>query len=385
MIRRHALLLALLGALMFYSLALSQGWLDRVPPEVYAEVPARTPAGEPFQIFLSASEPVIYTLRYGDEVREETAQNLELTLEALAGDHTLTVTARDGADNETTVAYEVTGIPALRPQLGATESATAGDPVSVRITLPPTPPIRSLTVRLDGELLPTFRSGDSTGDEAGNSVVALAGVPLGSEGGVSHFEVTLTDEFGRETRLERPLEVAADPRPVEELAIAPSVLSASTPANRELEADVLTDAYRAGVADPLWRDPFLLPVEGSSTSSFGSPRRYAPGGGVSYHQGADIAAPEGTPIVVTNDGVVRVAGFYPIKGGLTVIDHGGGVSSLYFHQSVMQVAPEQRVRRGEQIGEVGTTGLSTGPHLHWEMRVNTLPTNPFAWVGKVLP
>ena len=82
---------------------------------------------------------------------------------------------------------------------------------------------------------------------------------------------------------------------------------------------------------------------------------------------------------------MRVAGFYPIKGGLVVLDHGGGVFSLYFHQSEILVEAGQRVRRGEVVGEVGSTGLSTGPHLHWEMRVAEEPTNPLEWVGKVVP
>lgn len=383
--RRRALLLALLGALSLFSLALSQGWLDRVPPELYGEVPERTPAGEPFEVLLSSSEPVIYALAYGGETWEEVAQNLELRLEALPGDHDLLVTARDGAGHETVVSYTVTGVPELTPVLGATERAVAGAPVSLRVALPPEPPGEVLSVTLGGEALPTFFAEGLVGAPSGSSVVALGAVPLGGESGTLPFEVAVRDEFGRERRFERALEVTADPRPVEELDIAPSVLSVSTTENREAEAAALSAVYQAAAPDPLWRDPFVLPTEGRSTSSFGSPRRYAPGGNVSYHQGADIAAPQGTPIRATNDGVVRLAGFYPIKGGLTVVDHGGGVHSLYFHQSVLHVAPGQRVRRGEAIGEVGTTGLSTGPHLHWEMRVNTVPTDPLAWVGKRLP
>jgi murein DD-endopeptidase MepM/ murein hydrolase activator NlpD len=68
-----------------------------------------------------------------------------------------------------------------------------------------------------------------------------------------------------------------------------------------------------------------------------------------------------------------------------VLDHGGGVFSLYFHQSRIRVEVGDEVRRGEVIGEVGTTGLSTGPHLHWEVRVNGTATNPLEWVDKVVP
>lgn len=195
----------------------------------------------------------------------------------------------------------------------------------------------------------------------------------------------MRDPFGRERTLKRALEVAAEARPVQELGLTPEALGALSDENREAEAAALREAYRGAAPDPLWREPFILPTEGVNTSAFGLPRRYAVSGAVSFHQGADIAAPQGTPIVATNDGVVLLTGFYPIKGGLTVIDHGGGVSSLYFHQAVMVVTPGQRVRRGERIGEVGSTGLATGPHLHWEMRVNAVPTDPLAWVGRLLP
>jgi len=377
MSRPRAPLLALLGVLGLFSLGLSQGWLDRTPPEVYAEVPERAPAGEGFRIFLSASEPVVYTLRYGDLEREAVAQNLELDLTALPGDYVLEVTARDGADNETRVQRPIFGVPEPRPQIQATREARAGDPVSVRVALPPESLVDEIAVTLGGEPLKVFRTDFSA--------VALGSVPLGAETATQRFEVRLTDAFGRTATAERTLRVLADPRPVEELDIAPSILSASTPENKDLEAAALEDAYRAALSRPLWRAPFLMPVEGRSTSSFGAPRRYAPGGPVSYHQGADLAAPEGTPVRAANGGVVRVAGFYPIKGGLVVLDHGASVYSLYFHQSKLHVRAGQRVKRGERIGEVGTTGLSTGPHLHWEMRVNTLPTNPLEWVGKVLP
>jgi murein DD-endopeptidase MepM/ murein hydrolase activator NlpD len=68
-----------------------------------------------------------------------------------------------------------------------------------------------------------------------------------------------------------------------------------------------------------------------------------------------------------------------------VIDHGASVYSIYMHQSKIVAKVGETVSRGQQIGEVGTTGLSTGPHLHWEIRVNQVATNPLTWVGKLLP
>jgi len=377
-VKRRRRMLALLAlTLGFYSLALSQGWLDRVAPGLEAQVPNRVPAGRPFEILVSASEPVIYTTSYNGRASEAVTQNLRLKLSARAGENALVVTATDGADNATTARYTVIGVPEARPRVQATETAVAGDPVGVRLSFAADPKVKDVIVTLNGSPLRVFRSP--------GRAVALGGVPLGSETRTLPLTITVTDEFGRVTGLEREVAVSADPRAVELLNLSPEVLSSSTPENRELEEETLDAAYARGLAQPRWRQPFLLPVKGLGSSSFGASRQYGPGGNISYHQGADIAAPEGTPVRATNAGTVRVAGFFPIKGGLVVLDHGGGVFSLYFHQSRIRVKVGDEVTRGQFVGEVGTTGLSTGPHLHWEMRVNEVATNPLEWVGKVVP
>jgi murein DD-endopeptidase MepM/ murein hydrolase activator NlpD len=158
-----------------------------------------------------------------------------------------------------------------------------------------------------------------------------------------------------------------------------------TDENRELEEQMLADAQARSATEPLWNEPFLLPSEGWHSSAFGSARRYYPDGPVSHHEGTDLASMTGTPIYATNRGTVLVAGYYPLKGGLVVLDHGAGLMSLYLHQSEIHVTAGQQVERGELLGEVGSTGISTGPHLHWEMRVNLQPTDPLLWVDRLLP
>ena len=130
----------------------------------------------------------------------------------------------------------------------------------------------------------------------------------------------------------------------------------------------------------------MLPTEGETSSSFGASRQYGPGGNISYHQGADLAAPEGTPVRATNAGTVRVADFFPIKGGLVVLDHGGGVFSLYFHQSKIRVKVGDEVARGQVVGEVGSTGASRpGRTCTGRCGLVRWRTNPLEWVGKVVP
>lgn len=98
------------------------------------------------------------------------------------------------------------------------------------------------------------------------------------------------------------------------------------------------------------------------------------------HAGADLSAASGTPLRAAADGVVVMAGDRGGYGNCTVIDHGSGLATLYAHQSSIAVKPGQVVKRGDVIGRVGSTGLSTGPHLHFETRLRGVPVNPTTFV-----
>jgi murein DD-endopeptidase MepM/ murein hydrolase activator NlpD len=104
-------------------------------------------------------------------------------------------------------------------------------------------------------------------------------------------------------------------------------------------------------------------------------------GDVRVHTGVDFAADEGTPILAAGDGVVVMASEYGGYGNATIIDHGGGLATLYGHQSAILVSEGQSVRRGQVIGRVGCTGACTGPHLHFEVRVNGTPVNPVPYLS----
>ncbi len=111
------------------------------------------------------------------------------------------------------------------------------------------------------------------------------------------------------------------------------------------------------------------------TSGFGM-REHPILGGLRAHRGVDLAAPMGSPILATSDGNVSMADWSGGYGLTVQLDHGGGLQTRYGHMSRLNVAPGQRVRKGDVIGYVGSTGLSTGPHLHYEVRVNGEAVNP---------
>jgi murein DD-endopeptidase MepM/ murein hydrolase activator NlpD len=117
----------------------------------------------------------------------------------------------------------------------------------------------------------------------------------------------------------------------------------------------------------------LWPVNGVLTSLFG-PRWGR------MHNGIDIGAPTGTSIKAADAGYVFFAGWMGGYGNVVLIDHGGGLTTLYAHQSQIQTSVGQNVSRGQVIGRVGSTGQSTGPHLHFEVRANGTPVNPLAYL-----
>jgi murein DD-endopeptidase MepM/ murein hydrolase activator NlpD len=121
--------------------------------------------------------------------------------------------------------------------------------------------------------------------------------------------------------------------------------------------------------------PDGLPVSARLTSGFGM-RRHPLRGGMRAHSGVDLAAPYGSPIVATADGVIGTAGWSGGYGLLVAISHSDGIQTRYGHLSRLNVAAGQEVRRGDVIGFVGSTGASTGPHVHYEIRVNGVATDP---------
>ncbi|HEU5480808.1 MAG TPA: M23 family metallopeptidase, partial [Candidatus Tumulicola sp.] len=120
---------------------------------------------------------------------------------------------------------------------------------------------------------------------------------------------------------------------------------------------------------------FSWPVTGTITSPFGW-RSNPFGGSPEFHQGLDIAAPTGTTVTAAAAGTVIMAQWYGGYGNYILIDHGGGYSTGYGHLSAIYVSNGQAVKRGQAIGAVGSTGASTGPHLHFEVRIDGKPVDP---------
>ncbi|HVR61596.1 MAG TPA: peptidoglycan DD-metalloendopeptidase family protein [Polyangia bacterium] len=149
--------------------------------------------------------------------------------------------------------------------------------------------------------------------------------------------------------------------------------AASAPAPEKLSAPTkLSSPVAATGALPAVLD---LGAPEHVTSGFG-PRIHPIDGGSKYHTGIDLRAPEGSPILAAESGVVKNAGQRGGYGNAVEIDHGGGLTTLYGHASELLVTPGEKVKEGQAIARAGSTGHATGPHLHFEVRVDDRPVDP---------
>jgi murein DD-endopeptidase MepM/ murein hydrolase activator NlpD len=159
------------------------------------------------------------------------------------------------------------------------------------------------------------------------------------------------------------------------------------PDKMKAERERLFALWAKVTGPPCWHQPFRFPIaEGfPRTSPYGTRRSYNGGPVSSFHAGSDWGAPEGTPILAPAPGTVVLAEPLFVRGGAVIIDHGAGVYSNFWHFTRIDVKPGDALAKGDQLGLVGTTGLSTGAHLHWEIRINTIAVNPLQWAEESFP
>ena len=170
--------------------------------------------------------------------------------------------------------------------------------------------------------------------------------------------------------LQASVRPAAGAPPHEDRVILPTAAEVlAQPAAQVFSRRAIAPVPPTPISDLAW------PVEAPITSGFG-PRTHPISGVARLHAGLDIAAATGTPIRAAADGTVIQAGTRGGYGTTVELDHGAGLTTLYAHQSVLHVTEGQQVQVGEVIGEVGSTGASTGPHLHFETRLDTVPVDP---------
>ncbi len=149
--------------------------------------------------------------------------------------------------------------------------------------------------------------------------------------------------------------------------------------NKSLETIVEIKDYLNIQRDIFIATPRGMPVDGEFSSPFG--KRKSPRNGLDdYHTGVDVSSPLGNPVVATADGIVSYSGWSGGSGNLVVLEHGHGFSTFYAHNRMNAVRVGQKIKRGQTIAHVGSTGYSTGPHVHYEIWKDGRPVNPMRYI-----
>jgi murein DD-endopeptidase MepM/ murein hydrolase activator NlpD len=277
------------------------------------------------------------------------------------------------------LATGLAGAPPLRVTL-APARARQGSVVQVAVASPGSPLARADLV--DGERrIPLERR------DGGELFVGLVGVDFESAPGERPLLVEGTDGAGAPVTARVTLRVLRRKFAVSKLSVDPRFVEPPAEERERIERD--RQAFRRAFASPLperlWKGPFSMPAGGFSQRNFGARRVYN-GQTRSRHAGLDISAPAGTPVAAPASGVVVLAGDFYFSGGSVVLDHGGGLLTMYFHLSRIDVKEGDRVAPGERIGAVGATGRVTGPHLHWAARLGAARVDPSALLSlEILP
>jgi murein DD-endopeptidase MepM/ murein hydrolase activator NlpD len=146
------------------------------------------------------------------------------------------------------------------------------------------------------------------------------------------------------------------------------------------ESKRIKGLWEATPSPPLWRGAFIRPVPGRVVGAFGQ-RSIINDQPRSPHSGVDLKSKRGEPVMAVNHGQVVLTGDHFFTGLTVVIDHGGGILSMYFHLDRIAVQKRERVKKGQIIGLVGSTGRATGPHLHWGIRINGDRIDPLRLVA----
>jgi murein DD-endopeptidase MepM/ murein hydrolase activator NlpD len=275
----------------------------------------------------------------------------------------------------------------------------APDPAPVDLLLPltsftitPVPAVQGQTISLHITTVgPATLSGTFMGypvqvvTQDANQHFALFGIHAFAASGVFPLHMTILEPDGTQTTFAVRVRVDEGGYGTEAISLDTQLNDLLNPQITGPEWDRVATMMSAFTSQRYFDGLMGLPSTGAITSQFGTRRAYNGGTLDTFHSGTDFAGAPGSLVVAPAAGVVVLAEELPVRGNATIIDHGWGVTTGYWHQSEIYVKVGDVVSAGQIIGTVGSTGRSTGPHLHWEMWVGGVQVDPMQWVQQSFP
>jgi murein DD-endopeptidase MepM/ murein hydrolase activator NlpD len=350
------------------------------PGELYAGAPVITPKAQDAPVYngragLASGESLLeLAIQKGSDPWTLSAVNqLSGELDALPGD---TLVYADGSDTQTA--------PPISPQIASISFApmplVQGETVEIKVTT-------TTPLQLSGKLITQDLNFHQIAE---NTYVALSGVYDLTTPGIYPYSLGWSNPDDKSSAsLEQGIAVASDNYNVvtpPNLEVDPTTID---PKITVPENQLLASLTAPVTNDRLWSGTFASPAYDPKfiTDYFGDRRTYNGDPTVYFHTGIDYGGGgvPGTPIKAAADGIVVFTGLQVVRGNMTVINHGWGVYTCYFHQSQFLVKAGDTVKTGQVIGYYGNTGRVTGPHLHWEVWVGGIQVDPTDWLAQVYP
>jgi murein DD-endopeptidase MepM/ murein hydrolase activator NlpD len=250
-----------------------------------------------------------------------------------------------------------------------------------------------VTVRTDRpvKLQGMFQDWNIPFAQEGDKYIGLVGVSAspttGVVPGIYPVTVTATNDKGLQVVVTANVQINAGHFNSEYIDLPPDRQALLDPALVQAEREKLNAVWTIFNATRYWSGIFNVPVASYTkiSSPFGTRRSYAGGPFSDYHEGTDFSVGAGTPVYAPADGVVVLAEQLTVRGNGVVIDHGWGVYTGLYHLSKIVAEVGQTVKQGDLVAYSGNTGLSTGPHLHWDLRIRGLNVDAMQFTHRAFP
>jgi murein DD-endopeptidase MepM/ murein hydrolase activator NlpD len=226
---------------------------------------------------------------------------------------------------------------------------------------------------MGNQSVPLFPSGQDT-------FAGILGIDVDAAIGTQTVHVTTIDAGGSASTAAMPIEVRDGLFREETIELDEHAGDELGDDIRQQEYDMLQQLWSEVTGERLWQGAWSPPITGTVSSPFGTKRTYTEIEATGRHSGMDFRGSPETPVHAPARGRVAFAGPLAVRGNAVWLDHGWGIYTGYFHLSEIKAEMDTILEQGDVLGTVGATGMTTGPHLHWEVRVHSMAVQPLQWL-----